>query len=278
MPIEVSQALEDKYLSSERQPAELYEIWNSYNHYYLTSSDKEVTYQSNLYSPATIKRSGTQHSVDMSVSEITVEVHYLNQEVIRYLAGAPLDITWLRITKVFFDQSPMEGIVYFIGTIKAPTFKGQSCSIVAEGVEKLLRGAYPKLRYQPKCNHKLFSDDCGVVKADYQYSATITAISTDGLEITLSGIDSVEDDYFTLGYLQPSDSSAIMITSHTSGIVTIRGRVPELSVSDSVFIYPGCSKLASVCQSKFQNLGNQELDRFLGFIYTPDDNPATWIN
>jgi hypothetical protein len=36
--------------------------------------------------------------------------------------------------------------------------------------------------------------------------------------------------------------------------------------------------LPSVCTNKFNNLGNASLNTFLGFIYIPDDNPATWVN
>jgi hypothetical protein len=32
------------------------------------------------------------------------------------------------------------------------------------------------------------------------------------------------------------------------------------------------------CRDKYNNLGNGDLDRFLGFRYMPFDNPATWVN
>lgn len=278
MPLDVSAELESKYIASKRIPAELYTFWNNYNTYYLTSSDQEITYDGHTFVPTRIKRGNTQFSADLSISTITVTVNYLNQEVIEYVIDAPIDQTYIKIEKVFLNQSPMESIVYFIGVFDNVAFQGQNSVIQASGIEKLLRKPYPNFRYQPKCNHKLFSSSCGIVKADYAVQRTIMAISTNGLNITIDTLAGFDSDYFVLGFIKGNISSEKMITSQSGNILTVRSRIPELSVYDVITLYPGCYKLASTCTNKFNNLGNSSLDRFLGFIYTPNDNPATWTN
>lgn len=279
MPYEVSSELEAKYIAIKRKPAEIYRVWNNYDLFLFTSADEPIEYNSETYSPAIIKRSGTQRSADMNVSKITVDVHYLNEETIQYLATAPIDVTWMSINRVFRDQDPMEALNYFIGTISTVSFKGQRASIVAEGVEKMLRVATPRFRYQPRCNHKLYSQgehSCGVLKADYEVSEVVQSVSSDGLTITLSDLSAYSDGYFNLGYLQPPDSGPVMITNHVGNNITIRYFIPILSALDEVKIYPGCDKTPESCRDKFNNIGNPVLERFFGFIYIPDDNPCMW--
>lgn len=277
MPIDVSTELEGKYLEPRRQPAELYHFWNNYNDYYLTSLDSAITYNANEYTPAVINRSGTQHSSDLTVSEITIDVHYLSDEASEYITSAPIDQTWLTITKVFTDQSPLEGIVYFFGVIDSVSFKGQKATIKASGVEKILRNAFPKYRYQPRCNHKLFSTGCGVNAASYGITRTVTELSADGITVVVNSLN-YEDNYFALGYIKPANYSERMIVEQVGRQLTLRSAIPGLAVGNSISMYPGCDKSPSTCESKYNNLGNPALDRFLGFIYIPNDNPATWIN
>lgn len=278
MPLDVSSELESKYTATKRSPAELYTFWNNYNTYYLTSSDQEITFNGHTFEPARIKRGNTQFSADLAVSTISVEVNYLNEEVIEYITTAPIDQTYLRIEKIFLDQDPYESIVYFIGIFDNVSFQSQNANITASGIEKLLRRPYPKLRYQPRCSLKLYSTMCGVDKNSFSVQRTVQAISSDGRQITLDTLAGFASDYFVLGYVATGESGERMITSQSSNIITVRSRIPNLSVYDVITIYAGCSKLPSVCQNKFNNLGNASLNGFLGFIYIPNDNPATWVN
>ena len=277
MVLDVSAELEAKYNATKRVPAELYTFWNNYQTYYLTSADQEIIFNGHTFEPARIKRGNTQFSADLTVSTISVEINYLNEEVIEYIAAAPIDQTFLRIEKIFLDQDSYESIVYFIGIFDSVSFQGQTCNIRASGIEKLLRLPYPKVRYQPRCNHKLFSSGCGVTQASYLETDTITAISSNGLNITVSNLSAYDDDYFMLGYIQPANSGPRMITGHTGNVLTIRSIIPDIAVNDVISLYPGCDKTPTTCRDKFNNLGNASLNGFLGFIYIPNDNPATWI-
>jgi uncharacterized phage protein (TIGR02218 family) len=281
MPYTVSTELENKYVATVRKPAEIYKIWNDYNEWFITSADTPIVYDGDTYQPAIIKRSGTQRSADMNVSKITIDVHYLFDEVIQYLATSPVDVTWVTINRVFRDQDPIEVFNYFVGTLSTVSFKGQRASIVAEGVEKMLRVATPKYRYQSRCNHKLYSTgiiSCGLNKADWAVNEAVVSISSDGTEITVGDLSAYADGYFNLGYIQPPNSGPVMITNHVGDVLSVRYFVPELAALDNVVLYPGCDKTPATCRDKFNNLGNPLLDRFLGFIYIPNDNPCMWTN
>lgn len=281
MPLDVSTELENKYVATRRIPAELYTFWNNYNTYYLTSHDESIVYNGNTFVPARLSRGNTQLDADLTVSSVSLDVHYLHDEVIEYIVSAPIDQTFLRIEKVFLDQSPLESIVYFIGVFDSVGFQGQTANIKASGIEKLLRMPYPKLRYQPRCNLKLYSDQCGVEKSSFTSTQTVTAISTDGLQITVNDISAFASDYFVFGYIASGESGERMITSQSGNVLTVRSIIPNLEVGDSISIYAGCAKSPSVCKNKFSNLDSTSLaankNTFLGFIYIPNDNPATWV-
>lgn len=275
----VSAEYTTKYTGSQRKPCEIYDIWNNYDAYYLTSGDVPITYNGQEYTPTAISRSGTQRNVDMGVSQITVTIDYLQEEVVQYLGSAPADRTWLRVMKVFRDQSPIEAMVYFIGTLANTSFQGLKGTLRANGIEFLLKMLYPKWRYGPRCNHTLYSTGCGVTKASYAVAVTVASISANARTITINeDLSSYGEDYFNYGYVQPAAAGPRMITSHDSSSFTVKSIIPGLAVSDSLTIYAGCNKSPSECQTKFNNLGNPSLNNFMGFIYIPDDNPAMWTD
>jgi uncharacterized phage protein (TIGR02218 family) len=280
MPIDASSEFEGKYLAVHRKPTEIYKIWNDFDAYYLTSGDVPITYDGNIYQPAYLKRSGTERSADMNVSAITIQCHYLLDEIVRYLGTVPLATTWLTINRIFRDQDPIEVMNYFVGTIESVPFKGQHGTITANGVEKMFRVPVPKYRYQPRCNHELYTtvgpQCCGVDKDLYAVNEVVQSVS--GSDVTLADLSSYEDGYFSLGYIQPPDSGPIMIAEHVGNVLTLRYPPPLLSAADAVIIYPGCDHSPTACKEKFNNLGNSALDRFFGFIYVPDDNPCTWTD
>lgn len=276
MPIDVSAELEGKYLGNQRNPAELYTFWNNYTAYYLTSSDQEITFGGHTFTPTRLSRGTTQHSADLSVSTLSIDIYYIHEEITQYLTYAPIDQSWIKVEKVFLNQDPMESILYFIGLFDSVSFQGQNCRVMASGIEKILRSPYPKIRYQPRCNHKLFSDLCGVNKASYIKIDTITNISSDGLQITVTNLSAYDDQHFTFGYINPSNAGPRLIVNHVGNILTVRSLIPNIEIGDSISFYPGCDKRPSTCKDKFNNLGNSSLDSFLGFIYIPDDNPAVW--
>jgi uncharacterized phage protein (TIGR02218 family) len=117
---------------------------------------------------------------------------------------------------------------------------------------------------------------CGVTAATYGVSGNVDSIASDGMSLTISEASGYDNDYFNLGYLEKSGSPQRMITDHIGSEIQLRQSLVGLAQDDTVTIYPGCDKLMATCSSKFNNLGNDALDRFLGYPYIPTDNPTMW--
>ncbi len=276
MVLDVSNQTERFALSRLRKPAELYRFWNTNNAYYYTSGDVPITYDGNVYTPEAIKRGGTRQGIDLTVSKVKIKMDYVQPILAEYLGQSPLELTYVEILRVFRNQSTMEGLSVFIGVVQGVSFKGMACDVDCNGIERLLRQKVPRLRYQAKCQLSIYGTMCGVTRATYGVSGNVDAIAGDGLSITVSEASAKADDYFNLGYAEKSGVPARMIVDHAGSTIQLRQAVIGLVQDDTVILYPGCDKLMTTCSAKFNNLGNDSLDNFLGYPYIPKDNPTMW--
>jgi uncharacterized phage protein (TIGR02218 family) len=280
MALTVGAQTEALALARTRKPAEIYRFWNTNNTYYRTSADVPITYDGNVYTPVAIKRGGTRQSLDLTVSTVRLTVSYADPVVVEYLGQSPLEFTFMEIKRVFRNQATKEGLAVFIGVLGKVSFKGLQCQVNCIGIERLLRQKVPRLRYQAKCQLTLYGQEtsaaCGVDSATYGVAGTVLTIAPDGLSLTHSNAGSYADGYFNLGYLSKTGVPQRMITGHVGTTIYLRQSLVGLAASDSVTLYPGCDKLMTTCASKFNNLGNDALDRFLGYPYIPANNPTMW--
>jgi uncharacterized phage protein (TIGR02218 family) len=201
---------------------------------------------------------------------------YADPVVIEYLDQGPLEFTFMEIKRVFRDQATKEGLAVFIGVLGKVKFKGLKCNVDCIGVERLLRQQVPRLRYQANCQLTLYGTMCGVDPETYAVSGDVDTIASDGLTFTISEAGSYDDGYFNLGYMTKSGSPPRMIVDHQGSTIYLRVALFGLAVSDTITLYPGCDKLMDTCRLKFNNLGNDTLDRYLGYPYIPSDNPTMW--
>jgi uncharacterized phage protein (TIGR02218 family) len=276
MALTVNPQTEKLALARTRRPAEVYKFWNTNNTYYRTSADVPITYNGNVYTPTAIKRGGTRQSLDLTVSKVSLTMNYADAIVAEYLGQSPLDLTFLEIKRVFRDQPTKEGLAVFIGVFGKTSFQGLQCKINCVGIERLLRQKVPRLRYQANCQLSLYGTRCGVNPATYGVSGNVVSVAADGFTFVLTEAASYANGYFNLGYVSKSATPAQMVTNHVGNTIYLRQPLIGLVATDSVTVYPGCDKSMSTCKNKFNNLGNNLLDRHLGYPYIPADNPSMW--
>lgn len=260
----------------EREPTELYHIWDQWNNYYLTDGDTSVTISGIVYGPSTITRGDITFNSELEVSELDITGVYLEDPIVEYITMNPLEILWVSVMKLHRDQDPLETSVIFLGQIKSVEFKGNEARVTVVGFEHYLKQAIPKYRYQPICNNFVYDTFCSLDKDTYKDSGTVTAVSTDGLSLTVAGI-STTDGYFKHGYIEDSDHNKRMITSHTtvSGVSTtlgLRYKIHTVASGIAIDVYPGCDLNIETCRDKFNNVVN-----FFGHPYIPLNNPALRI-
>ena len=261
---------EDAELSTHAgSPVEAYKFTGTFQNYYYTSIEQNVTINGQLYVSSLISRKainiGTQEDGEMALE-----------------LGLPMDLEI--VTDYGFDVSPpdltLELLRYHEGTNPASdwivAWKGKVTSFSSSGhnVQALvpsifsitLTGEIPSVYYQNMCNHVLYDDRCKLVKASYQQDTTITAIN--------DGIITVADDGFADGFLSAGEminttkNERRLIIDNVADVVTVNFTFFNAEIGDSVSLFVGCNHSFTACKDKFSNSLN-----YGGFPYIPSDNP-----
>lgn len=270
---DVTEAYIAKEEATVRKPVELYYIWygsgDGLTEYFYTNGDVSVTYDGDVYAPATIKRGSTEYNSSLDAHVMKVQFSTANTILAQYIAQNPIDIVWIEISRLFRDQDPLEASVVFIGQIKSVSFKGVMAEAECVGFEHFLKMGIPKLRYQINCNHRLFDGQCGegLTKADWKVSAEVTLDATKTI-LTAAAFGEEDDGYFTGGLVE-FEGEKRTVTDHTGTAITLNFKMVNLVSTDTVDVYPGCDGRIETCRDKFDNEAN-----FLGFPFIPQDNPA----
>ncbi len=256
--------------ASTRQPVEIYKIWRGSTYWYYTSGDVAVTFDSQEYTPATLKRGSVQYRGNLEASELELVMSKDVPVVTAYHAASPVNPAWIEIKKLFRDQDPADALVVFVGMIRSVKMNGPAALARCVGIEKLLSLDIPQITYGPVCNWTLFSTECGETAASYKISPQVT-VSADGKTLTAAAFGSESSGYFTLGSAEFGDYKSFVV-NHVGTAITLMRAIPGLETDDTVDVYPGCDGSLDTCRSKYSNVNN-----FGGFPYVPIDNPSLWM-
>lgn len=255
--------------SNERRPVELYHIWrDGGENWYYTDGDVDIDFGGNTYEVAILSRRSVRFNSQLEVQTLEIQASYLEDATLAYISINPVEILWVSVMKLHRDQSPLESQVIFLGQIKQVGFQGKKATIKCVGFEHFLKKTIPVWRYQLTCNHDVFNTECGLTKASYKLTTTIT-LSANGLQLTSSDFGLQSDGYYTGGEIVFGDESRA-ISYHVGNTVNLVYKMYTLSDSDSIDAYPGCDGRAETCRDKYSNIIN-----FLGFPFIPEENPAT---
>jgi uncharacterized phage protein (TIGR02218 family) len=269
-----------EYLS---QLFEYYKFTVGATTYRYNNSSRDVTLS--IGTPAI---DGTYTAIPISMSEYE---HARDAASLRTQITVPRDNT----VAAFFRSSPPDGevpvvvyrkhesdsevIAWFQGSVRSCDFRGKEAVMLVEPLLAKMQRLGLYQRYQLTCNLQLYGSRCGVDPTDFDASVTVTDI--DGLEVTVSGMPAVADDYYTGGYMQMADGSKRFITDHAGAVLTLMLDFDDLAVTDTVTIFAGCDRQQSTCRSKFFPSGGSlvagvgNIRNFYGFFTNPNRNPFT---
>lgn len=255
----------------DSQPVELYEFSSPYNTYYYTSDVISWNIDSHDYLPI----SGLERGA------ILIGTHENDKDSLKIKIPLSTDVAqdWA------FDVTPPNLLITIKRLDRAgggtyTIWKGKVSSVSVEKhlvvfncpsrFSAILNAKVPTVNVQQQCNHILFDNRCQVVRADYSFTAEVTAIN--GRTITLDNDEASDDDDFTNGEILVLSTGERKTISSKGGytVTTIYELIVE--VGDTVEITQGCNHLRDSTQGcqKFNNKPN-----YGGFLYIAgeDKNP-----
>lgn len=131
-----------------------------------------------------------------------------------------------------------------------------------------LENEIPSRRWQGPCNHLLYDSGCGVNRATFSESVTVSGFS--GLEVTLGALTWTTDEGNGGEAINDRTGERRTIASHALTVLTLKLPFTDLLVGDTLTVYQGCDHSAATCLNKFDNL-----DNYGGFNLVPSINPFT---
>ncbi|MDD3157660.1 DUF2163 domain-containing protein [Anaeromusa sp.] len=159
-----------------------------------------------------------------------------------------------------FMSSPgvvVGALEWFCGYVDVGGGGGLEQEWIIKSYMQLLNVDYPTGKYYPTCPYTLYSAKCGLVRANWTTTGTITQVlSKQEIYTNLTFTDGYYDlggAEFTGGDLS-GESMSIKNSHAANGHIVFIVALDSLpAVGDTIAIYPGCARTPAACESKFNN-------------------------
>lgn len=253
----------------------------TYVNLYYTSYDIDITYDGNIYlaNKIVIEREMMRLVMGVEVDPLRLKISapqdyqaFAGKNLMSAVTGGVFDGARVKLFKCFLgaDNLAIGVINMFSGRMSESVVSRAVVDLTIKSDLELLNIQMPRMLYQPSCTHTLFNSDCGLNKADYVESGTVSAVATNQITTTLSSASGYYDlgvVVFTSGALA-NQSKTVKTWDGTK--LTFLNLIAQLpAIGDEFVIYPGCNKTIETCRDKFDNLEN-----FKGFPFIPSPEVA----
>lgn len=249
-------------------PVELYKFVVGTSKFLYTSTDSEHVYNSETYTPLTISRSSSEQTNEINRTAMKITVPRDTPIAELFIAYAPAAI--VAVTVFRYHPSDGEFKAVWFGRVISPDFQGVKAVLHCEPVSSSMKRTGLRRNYQALCPHLLYGVACGVNQLTHQTTGSVTTISGGTLEV--GAASAFADGYFNGGFIRHYTDTGLpdsrIIIDHVGSTLTIVTNFQELSVGDSVDVFPGCNHTMTDCDEKFENSENHG-----GFIHTPTASP-----
>lgn len=249
-----------------------------------TSADIDLTVGGNTYScnGPVFERDRTRVGVGLETDELGVKIYprdgdqIAGQDWIPAARKGLLDGATVAVRKFISDSwtDTSRGSLYqFTGRATPKRITRNVIELTLKSLLHLLNIEAPRNKFQPGCVHTVYDSGCGLNKASFTVSGSVTGGVT---ERSFNTDLTAADGYHDLGVITmtsgPNASAPRTVRAYVnaSGKVTLAAPfVALVAVGNTFTIYPGCDKQKATCADKFSNLA-----RFRGFPFVPQPSTA----
>ena len=147
-------------------------------------------------------------------------------------------------------------LVWFTGLIDADDGGGMEMAWKIRSRMQKANIDYPTRLYYPTCPYGVYEAGCGVNRASFAVSGTVTVVgSTTQFTTNLSN----PNGYFEQGYIKFTSGALAgttgpIKTSTTAGVISMLSGFDSAPQPGDTFVaYPGCDQTPATCLAKFNN-------------------------
>lgn len=249
------------------QPVELYKFVRRDQCWLYTSADEDVVEGADSYQAVAIWRGAVVRSQESTSSELDVHLSLNLAIVPPFITSTPATPVSLTIRRLHRDDA--DPIVFWSGEVAAAEVEGQQVTMHCVSPLSSHEKSVPRLVVQRQCPNVLYDKSCGLDPEDFKTPGTVSAISSDGIQVTVPESDPLGDGFFKAGWLQITGTDIrSFITKHSGDVVTLLTPAAGLGVSVAVDLFAGCDRTVQQCRDRFDNVANH-----LGMPLMPERNP-----
>ena len=232
------------------------------------SGTQNVTLLGNSYRALPISDSGIVQSGDTQNDDFTVTMPADTNFAQLFTGTPPSEPILLTVREI--NRGDDEAPVVWAGIVK----NGKRTSlttfdVICKTLTASLNRMGVRLAWGRGCPHALYDRACRVNKDDFATAAQIVTLGGAGFT---AAIGALGDGYLSGGFVTFNRMAGVLdtraIESHIGTRVNLLGASDGLAVGMWVTLYPGCDRVTSTCEAKFNNLSN-----YGGFPHLPTKNP-----
>lgn len=253
------------------QPVEVYKFIGSFKNYLYTSADRQLTVNGEIYTPIAVSRNAINAGTQEEDREfLELEMPFDTDVVLDYAyAPGPPDLS-LEVRRVHRTSDlASQWVLFWIGKVTSFNVKNRIAQVRVPSIfQRALITDFPTIYWQNPCNHVLYDDRCGVVRASFTTTTSVVSFNNTIIEVVADG---VADGALIGGELIITRTGERRtIVANQTDLVTVNFPFFDLQVNDAVDLSQGCDHIftGDCSDTKFNNQVN-----FGGMPFIPGDNP-----
>lgn len=235
-----------------------------------TNADRDIEHGGYTYKKAAISDDGIRQSGEPDNDVLKVRVPIDNDVAALFKATQPSDEIELTVRDVDW-QDIDNSLVVWVGSVASISMpKEAAAEINCISLISSLDQVALKRTYNRNCDYAIFNKSCGLNKAAFAISGTITAIN--GATLTCNFLAQPTRS-LAYGFIEWSVSNGAAFESRgidgaSGNQVTLIGGAGGLKVGQAITLYPGCDQSSATCKNVFNNFIN-----YGGFRHIPGKSP-----
>lgn len=254
-------------LISGQRPFYLYLFRKGGQEYRFTSLPNDLTrtvagVTGTTWTASPIEHGTIPYSPESYRSEFPITFRLSDEFARGFLAPVGLEPATVTLWRGFLNDPDSELVVQYKGTVLGakPREGGTIVLTCMSEISGLRRKGLTAVIQRP-CRHALYHGGCGLALAAWQTAASVTAITVDGLTLTVPGAAAQPNGYYRAGVIEWNGIREMILT-HTGSTLVLQSPLAGLTSAfaaggaQAVQIAPGCDLTRTTCADKFGNLAN----------------------
>ena len=254
---------------ADGQPVRLYLFERGLTRWGYTDADRDITFETVTYRSLQISDAGIRDSGDPDADafEITAPADLAPAQLYRGIA--PTTEVFVTVRDTHYGESDAQ--ISWMGSIYGVNWPAiDRCKITCQSIAASFEQPGLRLVWGRNCPYSLYDTDCRVNRDLYAVEAVIDSLNAGSIEV--SEFAGFADGYFDGGYIEWPIGPALYerrgIESHVGSSAAMFGGTTGLPPGGTITAYPGCARIAQVCNDKFDNIEN-----YGGDPHRPDRSP-----